>query len=187
MNFASVFNAPVVFFNQNNQYAISVPIWKQMKSETIAQKAIAYGMEGKRVDGNDIFAVYFETKKAVDKARNGGGPTLIEAATWRYGAHTTADDPTKYRENDVENEKHRLNDPIDRLEKFMANAGFLSDGWIETIEAENDETIEAAVKAFESMDKPDIDDIYDHMFEENPWPIEAHKQAFKAFLSKGAE
>lgn len=187
MNFASVFNAPVVFFNQNNQYAISVPIWKQMKSETIAQKSIAYGMEGKRIDGNDIFAVYFETKKAVDKARNGEGPTLIEALTWRYGAHTTADDPTKYRDNETENEKHRLNDPIDRLEKFMKHAGFLTDGFIEQIESENDAQIEAAVKAFETMPKPNIDDIYDHMFEENPWPIEEHKQAFKAFLNKEAE
>lgn len=184
MNFASVFNAPVVFFNQNNQYAISVPIWKQMKSETIAQKAIAYGMEGKRIDGNDIFAVYFETKKAVDKARKGDGPTLIEAVTWRYGAHTTADDPTKYREDD--NEKHRLNDPINRLEKFMNDAGFLSDGWIETIESENESIIEAAVKEFESMEKPNIDDIYDHMFEVNPWTIEEQKAAFKAFFARRA-
>ena len=187
MNFAAVFNAPVVFFNQNNHYAISVPIWKQMKSETIAQKSIAYGMKGKRIDGNDIFAVYFETKKSMDAARNGEGPTLIEAVTWRYGAHTTADDPTKYRDNDVENEKHRLNDPIDRLEKFMKLNGFLSDGFIEKIEAENEETIEAAVKAFETIPKPNVDDIYDHMFEENPWPIEAHKESYKSFLEKGAK
>ena len=92
LNFASVYNAPVVFFNQNNQYAISLPIWKQMNSKTIAQKSIAYDIPGIRIDGNDIFTVYFETKKAIERARNGEGPTLIEAVTWRYGAHTTADD-----------------------------------------------------------------------------------------------
>ena len=97
LNFASVFKVPVVFFNQNNGYAISVPIEKQMNSATIAQKSVAYGMPGFRVDGNDCFAVYFMTKVAFDNARCGNGPTLIEAVTWRKGAHTTADDPSKYR------------------------------------------------------------------------------------------
>ena len=115
MNFASVFKAPVVFFNQNNRYAISVPVWKQMNSETIAQKAVAYGMPGVRVDGNDVFAVHHETMKAPGKGeRNGEGPTLIEAVTWRYGAHTTADDPTKYRDNEAENRKNLLNDPLSK-------------------------------------------------------------------------
>ena len=122
--------APVVFFNQNNQFAISVPIEKQMNSETIAQKSVAYSIPGVRVDGNDIFAVYFETKKALDRAREGDGPTLIEAVTWRYGAHTTADDPTKYRNQDEsERKKRATTDPISRLEKYMKNQGIWDEAW----------------------------------------------------------
>ena len=100
LNFAAVFKAPVVFIIQNNQYAISVPRKKQTASKTLAQKAIGYGMPGILVDGNDIFAVYSATKEAVKQARKGEGPTLIEAFTYRLGAHTTSDDPTKYREDE---------------------------------------------------------------------------------------
>lgn len=186
MNFASVYQTPVVFFNQNNQYAISVPIHKQMNSETIAQKAIAYGMPGVRVDGNDIFAVYFETLKAVEHARDGNGPTLIEAVTWRYGAHTTADDPTKYRDNEVLNEKHRLNDPIDRLEKFMTHFNMWDEDYRDSVDEEVKTEIDEAVKVFETMDKPNVEDVFDHMFEENPWTIEAQKQAYLKFLKEGS-
>ncbi len=100
MNFAGVYQLPCVFFCQNNQYAISVPIREQTASDTIAQKAIAYGFPGVLVDGNDIFAVYTAVNDAVERARRGDGPTLIEAYTYRLGPHTTADDPTKYREDD---------------------------------------------------------------------------------------
>lgn len=99
LNFAAVINSPVVFIIQNNQYAISVPRHKQTKSDTLAQKAIAYGIPGIQVDGNDILAVYAATKEAVDRARKGEGPTLIECVTYRLGPHTTSDDPTIYRED----------------------------------------------------------------------------------------
>src|SRR3989338_7187842 len=98
LNFAGVFRANVVLFCQNNQWAISVPLEKQTKSKTIAQKAIAYGVEGVQVDGNDIIAVYAVMKKALEKARNGGGPTFIEALTYRMGDHSTSDDAKKYRD-----------------------------------------------------------------------------------------
>ena len=97
LNFASVFQAPVVFVCLNNQFAISVPIAKQMRNKTIAQRAIAYGMPGIQVDGNDVLAVYSATKEAVERARRGEGPTLIECMTYRYTPHTTADDPKRYR------------------------------------------------------------------------------------------
>ena len=97
MNFAGVFNAPVVFICQNNQYAISVPREKQTRSKTLAQKAIAYGFQGIQVDGNDVFAVYKATKDALQKARSKKGPTFIECFTYRIGDHTTADDSSKYR------------------------------------------------------------------------------------------
>ncbi len=97
MNFAGVLQTPTIFFCQNNQWAISVPRKIQTASKTLAQKAIAYGFQGVQVDGNDILAVYAATKEAREKALSGGGPTMIEAVTFRFGPHTTADDPTKYR------------------------------------------------------------------------------------------
>lgn len=181
MNFASVFKAPVVFFNQNNGYAISVPIEKQMNSKTIAQKSVAYDMPGVRIDGNDIFIVYFETKKALERARSGKGPTLIESVTWRYGAHTTADDPKKYRDQQ-KSEERREYDPVTRLELFMKKNGYWDDAWAQKIEEEAMEEIEAAVKVMETMPAPDVNDLYDHIFEQAPWPIAEHKQQYLKHL-----
>lgn len=178
LNFASVFQAPVVFFNQNNQYAISTPIWRQMNSKTIAQKSIAYEIPGIRIDGNDIFAAYFETKKALERARNGEGPSLIEAVTWRYGAHTTADDPTKYRNQKEENEKHRQNDPVTRLELFMKAHGFWDETVVEQLKEEVKEEIDGAVKGLETMPPADVNDIYDYMFEKPTWPIEQQREEY---------
>ena len=148
LNFASVFKVPVVFFNQNNGYAISVPIEKQMNSATIAQKSVAYGMPGVRIDGNDCFAVYFETKKAFDYARSGNGPTLIEAVTWRKGAHTTADDPSKYRS---EEQGKNIVDPLIRLEMFMKNYGYWDEEWIQATREKTTSEIEAAVEEMEKF------------------------------------
>lgn len=117
LNIASVFQAPVIFFNQNNGFAISLPINKQMNSETIAQKAEAYGMPSIRVDGMDVFVIYIAVKEALDRARNGGGPTLIEAVTWRFGAHTTADDPTKYRNQEKSDGMRKALDPLLRVKR----------------------------------------------------------------------
>ena len=118
LNFAGVFNVPIVYICQNNQWAISVPLSKQTAAETIAQKAIAYGFEGVRVDGNDVFGVYKVVKDAVEKARNGKGPTLIECVTYRMSDHTTADDSKKYvPKKDLEFWK--LKDTIIRLKKYM--------------------------------------------------------------------
>ncbi len=178
LNFASVFKLPVVFFNQNNGYAISVPIEKQMNSETIAQKSVAYGIPGVRVDGNDVFAVYFETLKAFERARNGEGPTLIEAVTQRFGAHTTADDPTKYRDQDVVEENRDKVDPLLRLERFMKGNGYWDREWVQnslaTIEAE----IEEAVTQMEAFPEPDVADLFDHVFETLPWPIAEQKESY---------
>ncbi|KMY56101.1 pyruvate dehydrogenase [Bacillus sp. FJAT-27231] len=181
LNFASVYQAPVVFFNQNNGYAISLPISKQMNSKTIAQKSIAYEIPGVRLDGNDIFAVYFETKKALERARNGEGPTLIEAITWRYGAHTTADDPTKYRDQ-KESETRRENDPITRLESFMKRNRYWDDAWIQKVHDEATEEIEAAVRAMETMPPPDVNDIYDYIFETPTWTIREQKEQYMKHL-----
>ena len=111
LNFAGVYQTPVIFVCQNNQWAISVPRSRQTRSKTLAQKALAYGMPGIQVDGNDILAVYLAAQEAVERARAGGGPTLIECVTYRMMMHTTADDPKRYRsDEEVEGWSHR--DPL---------------------------------------------------------------------------
>src|SRR5438874_9004568 len=115
--FASVFNAPVVFFCQNNQWAISEPLERQSRVP-LYQRASGFGFPGVRVDGNDVFACLAVTRKAMDRARTGNGPTLIEAYTYRMGAHTTSDDPTRYRGND-EVELWRTRDPLARLRTYL--------------------------------------------------------------------
>ncbi|WP_438311875.1 pyruvate dehydrogenase (acetyl-transferring) E1 component subunit alpha [Sporosarcina sp. FA9] len=165
LNFASVFKVPVVFFNQNNGYAISVPIEKQMNSATIAQKSIAYDMPGIRIDGNDCFVVYFETIKAFETARSGQGPTLIEAVTWRIGAHTTADDPTKYRPKE---QGANIVDPLVRLERFMKNYGYWDEQSIEDTHNKTTSEIDAAVDEMERFPASNVEDIFNHVYEKTP-------------------
>ena len=122
MNFAGVFQAPVVFCCANNQWAISVPVARQTRARTLARKALAYGVTGIQVDGNDLLAVYAATREAVERARAGGGPTFIECITYRLGAHSTADDPRRYRE---EAEARRVGgpDPLPRFRRLSRGAG----------------------------------------------------------------
>ncbi len=143
MNFAAVFNCPVVFVCQNNQYAISVPRAHQTRSKTLAQKAIAYGMTGIQVDGNDIFACYVAAHEAAERARSEGRPSLIECMTYRMEMHTTADDPTRYRE-DEEVEAWRKRDPIERFGKWLKAQGLLDDDAVSTMEDEIKNEIETA-------------------------------------------
>ncbi len=164
LNFAAVFNAPVVFICLNNQYAISVPIAKQMKNETIAQRAIAYGMQGIRVDGNDVLAVYTATQEAIARARKGEGPTLIECLTYRFTPHTTADDPKRYRSDD-ESKKWHLREPLLRFAKYLAAKGIMNEEQKIQIDAELDAEIKAAVAKAEEMAK--TEELSDplHMFD----------------------
>lgn len=177
INIASVFKAPVVFFNQNNGYAISVPIEKQMNSETIAQKAISYGIPGVRVDGMDVFAVYLAVKEALERARRGDGPTLIEAVVLRFGAHTTADDPTKYRDQEKIEQIRDEVDPILRLERVMKNNGMWDEAWIDQTRKEIETEINDAVEQMEYFDKPNPADMFDYVFEKAPWTIQEQKEA----------
>lgn len=152
LNFAAVFNAPVVFICLNNQYAISVPIAKQMKNETVAQRAIGYGMQGIRVDGNDVLAVYTATQEAIERARKGEGPTLIECLTYRFTPHTTADDPKRYRSED-ESKKWHLREPLLRFAKYLDAKGIMNEEQRLKIEAEIDAEIKEAVAKAEEMAK----------------------------------
>lgn len=162
-NMAGVFKLPVVFICQNNQWAISVPREKQSASKTLAQKAFAYGFEGIQVDGNDIFAVYKATKDALDKARDGGGPTFIECITYRMGDHTTADDATRYRLKE-EVEDWMSKDPILRLELFMRKNGLWTEQYQKEAEEKAKAMVDEAVKKAESIDHPHPNDMFTYTY-----------------------
>jgi pyruvate dehydrogenase E1 component alpha subunit len=178
MNFATTLNVPVVFFCQNNQWAISVPRESQMASETVAQKAIAYGATGVQVDGNDIFAVYKATKEALERARAGGGITLIEAVTYRLGDHTTADDARRYRD-DAEVQSWRAKDPLIRTRKYLESKGLWDDARQAAIEEEAKALVVDVVKAAEGIEKPTTDDIFDSTFAELTPELELQKRTLR--------
>jgi pyruvate dehydrogenase E1 component alpha subunit len=179
LNFAGVFQAPVIFVCQNNHWAISMPVAKQTRSKTLAQKAIAYGLPGIQVDGNDILAVYAAAKEAVDRARAGQGPTLIECVTYRMAVHTTADDPKRYR-TEEEVDKWRERDPIVRYQKYLADKGLLSEDKIAGIEAEVLEEIQGAVDGAEEQMKAlgDPIDMFEHAYARMPAYLKEQKEAF---------
>lgn len=167
MNFAGVFKTPTVFFNQNNQWAISVPRKKQTASQTIAQKALAYGFEGVQVDGNDVLAVYRATKEAIDKAHRGEGPTLIEAITYRRSMHTTADDPTKYRDA-AEVKSWEEKDPIKRFKIYLERNGYWSDELEQkTVERATSE-IEKAIEEAEALKLDNPEDLFMYTYSKMP-------------------
>lgn len=183
LNFAAVKSTPNVFVIQNNQFAISTRRGIQSKTRTLAQKALAYGMPGFQVDGNDVLAMYAVMKEAVDRARNGEGPSLIEAYTYRMGAHTTSDDPTVYRD-DSEVDAWKDKDPIDRFRKYLMAQGI----WDEEKEAAFTEEKGAYVKEiFESVEKQgvvDLEDVFDYVYAERTPILEAQYQKKKAFFEK---
>ncbi|MDH4309527.1 MAG: pyruvate dehydrogenase (acetyl-transferring) E1 component subunit alpha [Acidimicrobiia bacterium] len=174
MNFAGVFDVGCVFFCQNNGWAISMPRESQTASETIAQKAIAYGMPGIQVDGNDLFAVFSATRDAVLRARLGEGPTLIEAMTYRLGPHTTADDPSRYRTED-ESAEWRRKDPLERVRIYLSERDRWSEEWQAEIEAQASAEVEEAVAAAEALDPPGVAGVFDAMFADLP-PILAEQR-----------
>jgi len=177
-NFAGVWHVPMVFVCQNNQWAISVPLKKQTHSRTIAQKALAYGFPGIQVDGNDVLAVYAAAKEAVDRARAGDGPTLIECVTYRLAMHTTADDPTKYRQPEEVAEWERK-DPLTRFTAYLKKKRLLDD----RIEAEVDEEISEGVRRFEALPPPDPLKIFDHVYAEMPPHLAAQRDLLAARLA----
>src|SRR5258706_15638466 len=163
LNFAGVWHVPVVFVCQNNQWAISVPLKKQTHSRTIAQKALAYGLPGLQVDGNDVLAVYAAAREAVDRARAGDGPTLIECVTYRLGVHTTADDPTKYRAEE-EVQMWEQKDPLTRFRIYLEKRDLLEAG----LEPQVDDEIAEAVRRFEAAPPPDPLPMFDHVYPPPP-------------------
>ena len=181
LNFAGVFDTPTVFFCNNNQWAISVPRERQTASETLAQKARAYGFEGVQVDGMDPLAVYQVTKEALQKARDPEEgqrrPTMIEAVQYRFGAHTTADDPTVYR-TDEEVERWREKDPIPRLETFLREQGVLDDDRIEAIEASVEDEVAEAIDAAESFPDPEPQSMFENVYAEQTPELRRQAERF---------
>ncbi|WP_092702888.1 pyruvate dehydrogenase (acetyl-transferring) E1 component subunit alpha [Halovenus aranensis] len=186
LNFAGVFDVPVVFVCNNNQWAISTPRERQTASDTLAGKADAYGVESIRVDGLDPLAVYQATRAAVRKAKEPGPgegrPTLIESIQYRFGAHTTSDDPSVYR-SEEEPAYYRDRDPVDRLRNFLENEGILTDERQEAIESRADQRIENAIEEAEALEA-DPDDIFEHVYSETPDRLTAQRDDLRELREK---
>jgi pyruvate dehydrogenase E1 component alpha subunit len=185
LNFAAVWKVPVVFICQNNQWAISIARDKQTRSKTIAQKAVAYGMPGMQVDGNDVLAVMEATREALERARSGEGPTLIEAVTYRLMMHTTADDPKRYRDEAIVEEWWKK-EPLVRFRRYLEAKGYWDEAKQETLEAEVQDGIEAAVAELERPYEVKPDAPFDHVFGTSHEEIERQRGEFLASLREEA-
>ncbi|MFB6283129.1 MAG: thiamine pyrophosphate-dependent enzyme [Halobacteria archaeon] len=162
MNFAGVFDAPVLFLCENNGWAISVPTGKQTASETIAEKAEAYGFQGVRVDGNDPLAVHTAVSDCLELAEQ--EPIMLESLTYRHGAHTTSDDPSKYRHIEPEMPEWRTVDPLERYGEYLKENGVLSEGEMEGIREDAEMEIKEAVEIAESTDDPEPEELFDRVY-----------------------
>ncbi len=174
LNVAGVWNLPAVFVVINNQWAISVPRKAQTAAQTLAQKAIAAGFKGEQVDGNDIIAMYDVLEKAFDKARKGGGPTLIEAITYRLSDHTTADDANRYRDK-LELQKAWEEDPLLRLRTYLSEHGYWSQQEEEKLLAECSAKVEAAVEEYLALDQPPPEAMFDYMYAKLPHDLKEQR------------
>jgi pyruvate dehydrogenase E1 component alpha subunit/2-oxoisovalerate dehydrogenase E1 component alpha subunit len=179
MNFAGVFKAPVVFICQNNHWAISVPTGKQTASESIAIKATAYGFPGVKVDGNDASAVYLAVREAVERARTGGGPTLVECETYRIGAHSSSDDPTRYRD-EREVEEWRKRDPIEILKGRLTSDGLWSALDEDALRARLVEEVNAAIAEAEKQKDPPREGLFDDVYSRLPWNLREQREELLA-------
>lgn len=170
LNFAGVFKLPVVFLCRNNGWAISVPVERQTATRTFAEKAVAYGIEGVRVDGNDIFAVVSATRRAIERGVRGEGPTLIEAITYRMGGHSTSDDPNRYRESEAL-EAWAARDPIERLRTWLTEQGLWSDAEEKALAADIDQRFRDAVAVAERTPPPPLESLFDDVYQTVPWHL----------------
>ncbi|RBI63336.1 pyruvate dehydrogenase (acetyl-transferring) E1 component subunit alpha [halophilic archaeon] len=181
LNFAGVFDAPVVFFCENNNWAISLPRHQQTASDSIAEKAQAYGFGGVQVDGNDPLAVRETVAEALRSARD-GEPVLVESLTYRQGAHTTSDDPSKYEDAEQELPEWRRADPLDRYEEYLREQGVVDDSFVESVEEEAGTALDEAVETAESAPEPDPHDVFDRVYEEVPPRLRDQRGWLDSFL-----
>ncbi|MET0435685.1 MAG: pyruvate dehydrogenase (acetyl-transferring) E1 component subunit alpha [Cellulomonas sp.] len=177
--FAAVNNAPLVLFLQNNQWAISEPTTRQARVP-LAARGPGFGVPSVRVDGNDVLAAYAVTAEALERARSGGGPTLVEAFTYRMGAHTTSDDPSRYR-SAAEEDYWRQRDPIDRLEKHLAATGELSDAFRTDLAAEADALGEKIRTYVRALGRPATSTMFDHVYATPHAVVDAERAWFERY------
>ena len=183
MNFTGVWKAPVVFFCNNNQWAISVPFAKQTASGNVAIKAQAYGFPGVRVDGNDVLSVYAATKEAAERARRGEGPTLIEAVTYRIQGHSSSDDPTRYR-SQAEVDAWKRRDPLARFERYLRERGVLDDAKVAAIDERLKAAIEDAIQHAERTPPPPTETLVEKVYEDVPWHLRAQFEELQEALRR---
>lgn len=170
MNFAGVFKVPTIFLCRNNGWAISVPTERQTATVTFAEKALGYGVPGVRVDGNDLFAVIAVTRQALERARRGEGPTLIEAITYRMGGHSTSDDPTRYRGSE-QLKPWALRDPIERVKEYLVRQNSWGDEQQRDLEATIDSDFKQAVAIAEQTPPPALESMFDDVFAKPSWNL----------------
>jgi pyruvate dehydrogenase E1 component alpha subunit len=167
VNFAAVMNAPAVFVCNNNHWAISTPIESQTRAETLADKAVGYGIPGVRVDGLDVLAVYEAAREAVERARSGGGPTLIEAVHYRAAPHGTADDPRAYIDL-ARVEEERANECVGRYERFLRDAGLLNEQLVASTRTDAEDLMRAGIAAAEAEPAPDPELLFTRAYVDPP-------------------
>ena len=181
MNFAAVFKTPTIFVCQNNQWAISVPLSKQTVVQDLYHKGASYGIPSVQVDGNDVFALYSETRKAAKRGREGKGPTYIEAVTYRLGPHTSSDDPTRYRkEEDVE--KWRAQAPVERFKKYLISQEILSEKEDKLLRDEYSETVLEYITEAEETAPPDIKTLFTDVYSEMYWHLKEQLEDAMKYL-----
>ncbi len=183
LNFAGVFQAPVIFGVINNGWAISLPRHKQSAVKWLAMRGVGFGVPYKIVDGNDLFAVYATVKEAADRARNGGGPTLIEAITYRLGAHTTADDPTRYREQE-ELDFWQEKEPIKRMRLYLINRGLLTEAEDKAMAEEEEIHAQAVVDEAFNTPPPPPDAIFEMTWQTPSPRMERQRSELKRNLAE---
>jgi pyruvate dehydrogenase E1 component alpha subunit len=183
MNFAGVFDAPVVFFCENNGWAISLPAQRQTASATLAQKAEAYGFPGVRVDGNDPLAVEQAVTEALERAR-AGEPVMVESLTYRQGAHTTSDDPSRYEHRQADLPDWRTRDPVERYEEWLREADLLDDERAARIEADATAELDEAIAAAEDEPAPDPEAMFERVYAELTPQLADQRAQLRAFVEE---
>ena len=178
LNLAGVLRTPTIFYCENNQYALSVPLRKQTASASIAAKAAAYGITGLQIDGNDVLAVYTAVRDAVTQARNGGGPTLLEAITYRQGLHSSSDEPYLYR-TAQEEQSWRANDPITRCRLFLQREGWWSAEWEDAIQREQLAGLRLAIAEAEQQPPPAPESLFEDVWAEMTPRLRAQLRCFR--------
>jgi pyruvate dehydrogenase E1 component alpha subunit len=181
LNIAAGLKDPVIFVIQNNQYAISVPVAKQTVSINLAVKAIAYGIPGIKVDGNDFFAVYKTIEEAITYVKSGKGPVLVEALTYRRGAHTTSDDPSLYR-TDEEEKEWEAKDPLKRVRGYLIAKKLWKEGDDEQLEEMHKREIEKEFSVYENYPAYPVDDVFKYMYKDIPPDLKQQQMSYVRFL-----